>query len=413
MLMLRCKKCFFVLAACWAAAVTAEERYDLSRLEAMTIESNRALRASRDQIEAARYAVDAAAAFPNPEVEFRTGTARSRAPGGVAGDAHSTSLTQPLDLPWRRSARIELAQAGLASVTASVRTFEIETLAGLRLRYFEMLRRDAELKIAREDQRLMADVRARIALRVASGEAPRFELLKADAEALNAAKAAQAAAFRLDQARSLLRQAVGVSLPADFVLAGSLRDVPALPSGHGSQRRLHEDSAELARARSEVVRAERQLAYEKSQRWPGVALKAGIDSDPDMRTSQFGVVVAVPLWDRRSAQVGEAAAQLARARNEYEAQAFGLAQALEIASQQYEIAETQVTALESGIVRQAESALKVAESAYRFGERGFLEVLDAQRVYRAARAELVAARYELAAAWIEIERLRARAAEGK
>ena len=49
----------------------------------------------------------------------------------------------------------------------------------------------------------------------------------------------------------------------------------------------------------------------------------------------------------------------------------------------------------------------MAEAAYRFGERGFLEVLDAQRVYRAARSELIAARYELATAWVEIERLRA------
>jgi cobalt-zinc-cadmium efflux system outer membrane protein len=98
---------------------------------------------------------------------------------------------------------------------------------------------------------------------------------------------------------------------------------------------------------------------------------------------------------------------LSRAKNELESQEFSLAKALEVAYQQYEIAQTQVTALESGIVRQAEAALKVAESAYRFGERGFLEVLDAQRVFRAARAELIAARFELASAWVEIERLRA------
>ena len=72
-----------------------------------------------------------------------------------------------------------------------------------------------------------------------------------------------------------------------------------------------------------------------------------------------------------------------------------------------------VTALEGGIVRQAEAALKVSEAAYRFGERGFLEVLDAQRVYRAARAELIAARYELASAWVDIERLRAIPGEAK
>ena len=38
-----------------------------------------------------------------------------------------------------------------------------------------------------------------------------------------------------------------------------------------------------------------------------------------MRASQFGVVVTIPLWDRRSGPVGEAAAQLSRARNELEA----------------------------------------------------------------------------------------------
>jgi cobalt-zinc-cadmium efflux system outer membrane protein len=89
------------------------------------------------------------------------------------------------------------------------------------------------------------------------------------------------------------------------------------------------------------------------------------------------------------------------------AQEFSLAQLLEIAFQQYEIAQAQVVALESGILKQAEAAVKVAEAAYRFGERGFLEVLDAQRVFRAARAELITARYELASAWVEIERLRA------
>jgi cobalt-zinc-cadmium efflux system outer membrane protein len=136
-------------------------------------------------------------------------------------------------------------------------------------------------------------------------------------------------------------------------------------------------------------------------------LKGGYDDDPDMRTSRLGVVVSLPLWDRRSGPVDEASAQLARSRHALAAQEFSLDQQLAVAYQQYEIALTQVTTLESGIVRQAENALRIAEAAYRFGERGFLEVLDAQRVYRASRAELIAARFELAAAWVEIERLRA------
>jgi cobalt-zinc-cadmium efflux system outer membrane protein len=71
------------------------------------------------------------------------------------------------------------------------------------------LRREAELSNAREDAALMESVRSKIALRVETGEAPRFELIKADAESLNAQKTAQAAGFRVEQSRSLLRQAVG------------------------------------------------------------------------------------------------------------------------------------------------------------------------------------------------------------
>ena len=405
--MMHCTKTLALIGGLGVTLAFAQPAYDLQKLEVLALESSRAVQAARDQVAAARSAVDSAAAFPNPELEYLSGTTRARTPAGNPGDARSVTLTQPLDMPWRRSARIGAAEAGLEATSAATRSFEADLTARLRSRYFEVLRREAELRNAREDAMAMESVRSRIALRVETGDAARFELIKADAEALNAQKSAQVAGYRVDQARSLLRQAVGGALPADFVLNGRLGDVPALPPLDGLRKQLAEISPELARARAETVRAERQLALEQAQRWPNLALKAAMNEDPDMRASQIGVVLTIPLWDRRSGPVGEAAAQLSRARNELAAQEFSLGQALEVACQQYEIAQAQVTALESGIVRQAEAALKVAEAAYRFGERGFLEVLDAQRVFRAARAELISARYELATAWVEIERLRA------
>ena len=390
-----------------ATLAVAQPEFDLPQLEAMALSSSRSVMAAREQISAARYAVDSAGAFPNPELEYLGGTSRSRGVGGNTGDARSVTLTQPLDLPWRRSARIGAAEAGLEATTAAVRAFEADTLARLRLRYFEVLRREVELSNTRDDLAAMEGVRSRIALRVETGEAPRFELIKADAELLNVQKTAQAAGFRGEQARSQLRQSVGGALPADFALRGRLRDVPDLPPLDGLRKQLAVTSPDLARARSEMVRAQYQLDLERRLRWPNVALKAGVDEDPDMRANKFGLVVSIPIWDRRSGPVGEASAQLARARHELAAQEFSLGQQLEIAVQQYEIAQTQVVALESGILKQAEAAVKVVEAAYRFGERGFLDVLDARRVFRAARAELITARYELASAWVEIERLRA------
>lgn len=402
-------KIFALLIGVWVsvAADAAGQEYALPELERLALDSSRSMMAAREQVAAARYAVRSAGAFPNPEIEYLAGTARSRAAGGNSGDARSATLTQPIDLPWVRGSRIGAAEAGVQASEAGLRAFEADMLASVRLRYYEVLRRHAELRNAREDLALMEGVRSRIALRVETGEAPRFELIKADAEMLNAQKSVQAAGFRAEQARSYLRQSVGAGLSAEYSLRGTLREVPDLPPIDSVRQALPDGSPTLARAKAEVTRAEHQLELERRQRWPSLAVKGGYDDDPDMRTSRLGVVVTVPLWDRRSGPVGEASAQLARSRHELAAQEFSLEQHLAVAYQQYEIARAQVNALESGIVRQAESALKIAEAAYRFGERGFLEVLDAQRVFRAARAELITARFELAAAWVEIERLRA------
>lgn len=385
----------------------AQEARSLDELLQMARESSRAVLASRDQVDAARAAVRSAAAFPNPELEVMAGPARARGPGANPGDTRSVALTQPIDLPGRRGARIDAAGAGLEAARAGQAAFEADLMARLRVRFYELLRREAELRAAREDQKLMEDIRGRIALRVETGEAARYELIKADAETLNAQKLTQAAGFRVEQARSSLRQLVGPALAADFTVKGRLDAVPSVPPLARLQAEAVAANPELARARAEARRAESQLEYERALRLPSLALKASREEDPDLRTSRLGVVVSVPLWDRRSGPVGEAAANLSRARNDLAAREFSLGQDLQYAYQQYEIAQTQVIALESGIVRQAENALKVAEAAYRFGERGILEVLDAQRVYRAARNELIAARFELASAWAEIERLRA------
>lgn len=196
-------------------------------------------------------------------------------------------------------------------------------------------------------------------------------------------------------------------LSPDFAVDGSLDDEANLPSLDALRDEVAARSPELARHRALTRQAEHQRDYERRQRWPTLAVKGGYDQTPDNRDNRVGLVVTVPLWDRRSGPVAEAEAKLARARNEEAMQSFTLQQNLETAWQQWQIAHAQVLALQSGIIKQAEAALKVAEAAYRYGERGILEYLDAQRVYRAARNELIAARFDRQVAVIEIDRLRA------
>jgi len=82
-----------------------------------------------------------------------------------------------------------------------------------------------------------------------------------------------------------------------------------------------------------------------------------------------------------------------------------LISALERAYEQYELADQQATSLEAGSLRAAEGAVDAAKSAYRFGERGIVEVLDAQRVLQSVRGDLVDAQFARQAALVDLEEI--------
>lgn len=390
-----------------SARADAPPAFTLRQLEQITLQESPALQASRFSVSAAEARVRSARALPNPDIEYLAGNASQRAATGVPGNVRSYGLTLPLDLPWKRAPRIASAQAGLQVAQFGGRAFEADILAELRLRFFDVLRRDAELKNALADQQLTADVRQRIATRVKVGEAGRFELIKADAEAQNASLAAEAAQLKLRQARTVLQRITGQSLPPDYVLSGQLKDIPELQPLEEISNELQANNPDLLRARAEVERANQTLRLEKALRLPALGLKGAVDEEPDLTLRRVGLTVTVPIFNLRQGPVAEAQAEVFRSQRLLEQQDLNLTQGLNTAYQQYEIARRRVSALETGILRQTQAALDVAQVAYRFGERSFLDVLDAQRVNRAARNDLIAARFELASAWIDIERLRA------
>lgn len=383
------------------------ESYDLPRLLELAREHSRVLMAGRAGVAAAHAGIETAGAFPNPELEYTAGSVRARVPGPLEGSTRGVWVSQRVEYPSQRQARIEAAAAGSEAAGAEFRGLESGVFATIKQRFFEVLRRQAELATAQEDLALMEQIRKRVDVKVATGEAARYEAIKAEAEALNAQKAAQSAALRIAQAKAALRHAVGASLGEDFQVTGQLERPAVVPSLAALRTELVDRNPELQQLRALKMQAEHQLEYERSQRLPTLTLKGGRDEDPETRAGRIGVVVSVPIFDRRRGPIDAASAQLARARHALESREFELLQAMEAAYRQYEMATTQVTALESGILRQAKAALRVAEAAYRYGERGILDYLDAQRVFRSARNELIAARFDLQVAAVEIERLRA------
>ncbi len=397
------------IASIGAAAEPAPafNAFTLEQLRRIALDENPGVRAAREAIAASRAQVVTASAYPNPEVDLWSGERRARLPELRSGAVGSYALTQRIDYPWQRRARIAAAEYGIVSAQAQAREFEVDLLATLGLRFFDVLRRESELRAAEEDLALAEAIRSKVAVRVDTGEAPRYELIRADAEWLNTQKNAQAAELRIAQAKSALRTLVSPSLPENFRIEGDLDEVASLPPLATLRDQLLKNNPELERGRAEIQRAGKQLDVERLRRTPELALRVARYYEPDYNSNSIGAIVTIPLWDRRPGPIAEAGAELRRRGAEQEGRVFSLLRDLEGAYHRYEIADTQVSALESGIVREAEAALRVAEAGYRLGERGILDYLDAQRAFRAARNELITARYELQVAAIEIERMRA------
>jgi cobalt-zinc-cadmium efflux system outer membrane protein len=383
-------------------------KLSLPDLEAMMFSQSPALRGAANAVDAARAAVDTARTIPNPQIEVMNGNRKPRADMSQPnGNLKTVSVTQDLDMPWHRFPRVDGALASLNAAQANEQSFQADMRAQLRLRYYDLVRRTAENRVAREDVKLMEGIHKRIALQVETGEKARFELVKANAELLNAQKMQESAGLRVRQSRGALRALVGIQLPEGFEVEQQAHAfAPPAPLSEVRDQVL-KANPELQRTRAERQQLDRKLSEEKALRFPKFALRADQDLDPEWRSTRVGVAMNLPLWDWRGGPVGEAAAKLSQTDNQLAYQEFSLLQSLEAAYQQYDIANAQAVALEGGIVRHAANALRIAELAYKAGEKSFLEVMDAQRVYRAARNELITAQFELASAWAEIERIRA------
>ena len=381
--------------------------YTINELITIALGSSPQVLAARDQSKAIKGQLSTARAIPNPEFEIGTGQQRSATGPLTVGNVSSWSVTQPLDMPYTRFPRVNAAEANFRSAEATRIAFEIETISKVQQRFYELMRREAEAKATEEDMSLTKQIRDRMQLRYDVGETARFELIRVQTEFLNAQISAESGKLRVEQARSQLRQVVGHRLPANYSVVSEQPKVETLPPLNILLGEIQAQSPELQKAKADVEATESRLSFEKNSRLPRLAFKASQYNDPNFTDRLYGLQISIPIWDFKGGQVAEAEANASKAKNQFNAQSQSLDQQIETAYKLYQIATYQVKVLDQEVVQLAASAQRIAEVSYRYGERGMLEYLDAQRTFRAARNDLIKARFDLASVVTEIQRLRA------
>lgn len=374
---------------------------------ALARKNNPQLRAAAAVSAGARAAIQSARAYTNPQFDFQMGdqSARKVANPGTPGLLQHYGAQQVIEIPRERRTRIEAARVGAKSSNYAEAGILLAVQSDVKHAFYEVLRRKEEIRYARENLALVEDLRRRIEVQVQVGEAGRLELTRAEAEIAKARTLVKNAQIELVAATAGLRAAVGVPPDMQIDPQGQLDPPITLPSLDSLRDQVLANHPYLAQAQANTERAQFQLENQKALRIPQPALSGEYEHQPDLTYYRMGVNVAIPLWNRRKGPIEEAKASLNVAKAETDQRRLELTASLERSYGQYELAHQQVVVFESASLKQADAALKAAQAAYKFGERGIMEVLDAQRVLQSVRVDLLDAQYQREFALIDLEQL--------
>lgn len=399
------KRQLVILFMLFSQQTLAANTYTLDQLLTLAIQENPSMRVVSAQREAAVAGVQTARSYFNPEVEFNAGPANYRASGPQPRQGtYNVTLSQPLEFGSVRTARRELAENGIAVADKSIASVRFDLSNQVKVSYMLVLQKQQVAALMKDNLDLLRQIQSKVKLRVETGEAPKYELIKADTELLAAERDYQMATTDVDAAKASLRGLIGTSVPPDFQLVSTPPETQT-PPALGELLAMLQENPTLQQLKAIEQNADHKVKLEEQLRFAGVTLKSGFEQDPDLNIFRVGIVVPLPIWNQREGQIAEAMANVIQAKANTDFQHLSLQRELETAYQRYLIAKNQLSIFESGLLSQSEAALVRAESAYKFGERGILEYLDAQRTYRAVRRDYVASKFDYVISLLQIEKL--------
>ncbi len=356
-----------------------------------------------------------AGAYPNPTITGNAGQGFLRETGRFSDAAvvenppgsifeYMGTIGQPLEWPAKRQARRNAAEAGLAGATIGLVETRLNLIADVNVAFYELLLTQRDLELSRQNLDIVQDVRKIVGTRVRLGEAPEFELIKAEVEVMKAEQGVTRTENRVLVARVMLDTLTLGALGDAFRITGDFRAFPDRLSFERLVARAMDQHPTVQRLGKLIEQADRTIEFQRQARVPNLTVNGSYIREAGREAYLTGVSIPAPIWYQRQ---GEIASSLGSKRRE-EAELLRVRNELLRQINQY-VKDAQATArlielFEKGLLRQADEALRIAKASFRQGAASLLEVLDAQRVQRQILFDYAQARFELSVALAKLER---------
>lgn len=372
----------------------------LQKAVALALEANLDLTVAQREIEAVEGQVIQGRVRPNPELAYSLEDQRTPT------RTQSVQINLPIELGGKRAARIAAAERGRDVAVEELNMRRVEIRAAVVAAFFETLAAQERAALAQASVDLAKRATDAVAKRVAAGKVSPVEETKARvAEAGVRVELAQAQSEQRN-ARARLASLLGANPPRFTLVSGNVEELPAVPSLDDIQQRLSA-SPTLRRMQLEVERRRSLVDVERSKRIPDVTFSLGVKRPNELQRDQllFGVSVPLPLFDRNQGNLLEALKREDKARDELQALNLRLSTEVLQARERLASVRGEIDVLQREVLPGAKSAYDAATVGFENGKFNFLEVLDAQRTYFAAKSQYLKALAEAHRTAADIDRV--------
>lgn len=385
-----------------ALAQTTPSPLTVEEAVALAVKQNPRLAAAAREIGAARSGVRSAQALTNPEVLFTPGLT------SAGGSDEEFRLSQPLELNGTRAARTGVAQAQLRQTRGQAVVELRDVVFRTRSAYYQLSRAQELRGVAQELLRIVEEFDSATRRQVEVGTRPGIDQTQTGIEVTRARQQLTLADGQLTVAQAALNTLMGraPAEPVTTVLPPAPAAAPAVAVAAATAEAL------AARAEIETEEAQRQAFLQearlaRAQGRPDLApqLRAG-SVIRGLSDAGVGVGITLPFLDygsrRNRIRQAEASARAQEAR--IEAARNQVRQDVEQAIARLRAAEAVVRDYQSGVLEQARRLLEGARTGFQAGQYSVIQVLEAQRTYRAVQSEYANALADHAQARAELER---------
>lgn len=367
---------------------------------AFALEHNPDLAAARREVDAVEGQVLQGQVRPNPELAYTLEDTRSQT------RTQAVQINLPVELGGKRAARIAATERARDLAKMNVNARRMALRADVVIAYFEVLLAQERAALAKDGVELAGTAKDAVAKRVVAGKVSPVEESKAHVAEIGARlELAQAlsvqhgAGIRL---ASLMGQPVRVHGPIE----GKVDALPVVPTIEELQQRVPTSPA-VKLAQLEVEQRQAQAEVERRKQVPDVTVSVGLKRSNELQRNQilFGIAVPLPVSDRNQGNLLEALKREDKARDELQAVISRVGGETMLARERLSVIGVEIDALQSQVLPSAKSAYEAATLGFENGKFSFLEVLDAQRTYFAAKSQYLKALAEAHRAVAEIDRV--------